>query len=65
MRNYKEKQFIAQEQTAPLYCQCPSCGKESVVIMIDDGIGLTDYWGSSSVHRDYRKVTKCCEVEVE
>jgi hypothetical protein len=42
---------------------CGHCEKPCSIIVIDEGIGTTEYWGFTSTHHDFIEVSDCCQVE--
>jgi len=41
---------------------CTICGEESPVRKVDNGIGVTEFWGVRSRHTDYAVETTCCDA---
>lgn len=44
---------------------CTACGLPATVRIIDNGIGVTEFWGCKSTHRDYCAETLCCDAPAE
>ena len=43
---------------------CSSCGEECFGIYVDNGIGVTEFWGTISTHHDYQIESNCCNGQV-
>lgn len=43
---------------------CAHCGEPCWVTEIDEGYGMTEYWGAVSNHEDWVEVSDCCEAEI-
>lgn len=44
---------------------CTRCGKPCTARLVDFGLGLTEAWGVTMSHSDYRALSWCCDAEVE
>ena len=66
MRHYDELGEIidSREFEEPEMCLCPECLQEALVVVIDEGIGLTEAWGVKNIHHDYIRISQCCKIEV-
>jgi len=43
---------------------CESCGEESAVTVIDNGIGHYEYWGAKCYDSQPEAVSECCEAPI-
>jgi hypothetical protein len=43
---------------------CSSCGRPCTAVMVDEGIGPYEYWGSRGVHHDYQIESDCCGAAI-
>lgn len=41
---------------------CEFCGKPCRGMWVDYGVGLNEFWGSVSIHKDEQYVSNCCEA---
>ena len=46
------------------YYWCAECGEPCEAIEIDEGYGVTEYWGAVSSHEDWVEVSDCCEADL-
>ena len=43
---------------------CEECGDACSGVLVDQGIGPYEYWGSRGTHHDWVVVSPCCEAGI-